>query len=183
MTSLVGQESVWKECLDQFDTPSHIFITGSPGCGKTTLIRELLQHYASQKQRSTPHLWGHESIDECMLLGPDQDRGIQTIRGQVSLFIRQMSLGKGMYRWIIVDDVDTFPHISQQALRRPMETHSHTTRFFFCSRYPSDLIPPILSRCLHIEIETLSPFDFINVTLNKYNSKLSYLIFIKTIEI
>jgi replication factor C subunit 2/4 len=155
MTSLVGQESVWKECLNQFDTPSHIFITGSPGCGKTTLIRELLQRYATQKQRSLSHLWGYESIDECMLLGPDQDRGIQTIRGQVSLFIRQMSLGKGMYRWIIVDDVDTFPHISQQALRRPMESYSHITRFLFIGTSEEDLIPALRSRCIHISMNTL----------------------------
>jgi DNA polymerase III gamma/tau subunit len=155
MTSLVGQESVWKECLDQFDTPSHIFITGSPGCGKTTLIRELLQHYAKQKLRSSSHLWGYESIDECMLLGPDQDRGIQTIRGQVSLFIRQMSLGKGIYRWIIVDDVDTFPHISQQALRRPMESYSHITRFLFIGTSEEDLIPALRSRCIHISMNTL----------------------------
>ena len=130
MASLVGQESVWKECYQQLDAPSHIFITGSAGCGKTTLIRELLQIYAREKGRATPFLWGVESIDECMLLGPDQDRGIQTIRGQVSLFIRQMSLGKGIYRWVVIDDVDTFPHISQQALRRPMESYSHITRFF-----------------------------------------------------
>lgn len=155
MTSLVGQESVWEECLNQFDTPSHIFITGSPGCGKTTLIRELLQHYATQKRRSTSHLWGYESIDECMLLGPDQDRGIQTIRGQVSLFIRQMSLGKGIYRWIIVDDVDTFPHISQQALRRPMESYSHITRFLFIGTSEEDLIPALRSRCIHISMNTL----------------------------
>lgn len=155
MTSLVGQESVWKECLNQFDTPSHIFITGSAGCGKTSLIRELLQHYAQQKKRPTPHLWGTESIDECMLLGPDQDRGIQTIRGQVSLFIRQMSLGKGIYRWVIVDDVDTFPHISQQALRRPMESYSHITRFLFIGTSEEDLIPALRSRCIHISMNTL----------------------------
>jgi putative protein kinase ArgK-like GTPase of G3E family len=52
MASLVGQESVWEECKNQFDTPSHIFITGAPGCGKTTLmIRELLQEYARQNKR------------------------------------------------------------------------------------------------------------------------------------
>jgi replication factor C subunit 2/4 len=90
-----------------------------------------------------------------MLLGPDQDRGIQTIRGQVSLFIRQMSLGKGMYRWIIVDDVDTFPHISQQALRRPMESYSHITRFLFIGTSEEDLIPALRSRCIHISMNTL----------------------------
>lgn len=155
MTSLVGQESVWEECINQFDTSSHIFITGSPGCGKTTLIRELLQLYAKQKGRPTAHLWGEETVDECMLLGPDQDRGIQTIRGQISLFIRQKAIGKDIFRWIIIDDVDTFPQISQQALRRPMESYSHITRFIFIGLSEEDLIPAIRSRCIHISMNTI----------------------------
>lgn len=154
-TQLVGQDSVWKECVNQFNTPSHIFITGSPGCGKTTLMRELLQAYARQKNRPTPHLWGVDSIDECLLLGPDQDRGIQTIRGQVSLFIRQMTIGENIFRWVIIDDVDTFPQISQQALRRPMESYSHITRFLFIGTSEDDLIPALRSRCIHIAMNTL----------------------------
>ena len=169
MTRLVGQESVWKECVDQFQTPSHIFITGSPGCGKTTLMRELLQTYATQKARPTPHLWGYESIDECLLLGPDQDRGIQTIRGQVSLFIRQMSVEEDVFRWVIIDDVDTFPHISQQALRRPMESYSHITRFLFIGTSEEDLIPALRSRCIHIAMNTLDPILYRNQFLKNAN--------------
>ena len=169
MTRLVGQESVWKECVDQFQTPSHIFITGSPGCGKTTLMRELLQTYATQKARPTPHLWGYESIDECLLLGPDQDRGIQTIRGQVSLFIRQMSVAEDVFRWVIIDDVDTFPHISQQALRRPMESYSHITRFLFIGTSEEDLIPALRSRCIHIAMNTLDPILYRNQFLKNAN--------------
>lgn len=155
MTSLVGQELVWKECMDQFDHPSHLFITGPPGCGKTTLMRDLMRLYATRKGRSTPYLWGVETIDECMLLGPDQDRGIQTIRGQVSLFIRQMSLGQDVYRWVIIDDVDTFPQISQQALRRPMESYSHITRFLFIGTSEEDLIPALRSRCIHLSMNQM----------------------------
>ena len=56
-----------------------------------------------------------------------------------------------------MDDADSLPIISQQALRRPMETHDHTTRFLFISRHSTDLIQPIKSRCLHLELETISP--------------------------
>jgi hypothetical protein len=155
MTSLVGQESVWNECVNQFDTPSHIFITGSPGCGKTTLIKELLQEYARIKKRPNGFLWGEETVDECLLLGPDQDRGIQTIRGQVSLFIRQKSIGEEIFRWVVIDDVDTFPQISQQALRRPMESYSHITRFLFIGTSEEDLIPALRSRCIHIAMNSV----------------------------
>jgi hypothetical protein len=162
MTSLVGQDSVWKECTDQFETPSHIFITGAPGCGKTTLVKELLKDYAYSKNRSNAYLWGEETVDECLLLGPDQDRGIQTIRGQVSLFIRQKSIGEEIFRWVIIDDVDTFPQISQQALRRPMESYSHITRFIFIGTSEEDLIPALRSRCIHIPMNSIDMIFYMN---------------------
>jgi DNA polymerase III gamma/tau subunit len=75
----------------------------------------------------------------------------------VAEFVRHSSAREGVYRFIVVDDADSLPIISQQALRRPMETHSHTTRFIFVSRHISDLIKPLKSRCLHVELDTISP--------------------------
>lgn len=169
MTSLVGQESVWIECINQFETPSHIFISGAPGCGKTTLVKELLKEYAYSKKRSNAYLWGEETVDECLLLGPDQDRGIQTIRGQVSLFIRQKSVGDKIFRWVIIDDVDTFPQISQQALRRPMESYSHITRFIFIGTSEEDLIPALRSRCIHIPMNSIDTIFYMKHFLRNVN--------------
>ena len=72
------------------------------------------------------------------------------------MFIRQMSVGEEIFRWVVIDDVDTFPHISQQALRRPMETYSHITRFLFIGTSEEDLIPALRSRCIHIP---MNPID------------------------
>jgi hypothetical protein len=169
MTSLVGQDSVWKECINQFNTPSHIFITGSAGCGKTTLVKELLKEYARIKNRPNYNLWGEESVDECMMLSPDQDRGIQTIRGQISMFIRQKSIGNDIFRWVIIDDVDTFPQISQQALRRPMESYSHITRFLFIGTSEEDLIPALRSRCIHIKMNQIDTIFYMSDFLKCVN--------------
>jgi hypothetical protein len=101
-----------------------------------------------------------------MLLTPDQDRGIQTIRSHVGMFIRQMAPvpvsenNRKVYRWVIIDDADTFPHISQQALRRPMETYSHITRFIFIGSSTEDLIPAIRSRCIHLTMNTFDMFEY-----------------------
>jgi GTPase SAR1 family protein len=159
MTFLVGQDSVWKECMEHLNTPSHIFLTGPAGSGKTTLMRAFLRYYAELKQRPHSDRWGLYTTDECLLLGPEQDRGIQTIRGQVSLFIRQMAIGQDIFRWVIIDDVDSFPQISQQALRRPMESYSHITRFLFIGTSEEDLIPALRSRCIHIKMNTVDIYQ------------------------
>ena len=164
MASLIGQESVWEKCKSLLTMSCHLFITGPPGSGKTTLMKELLQEYAHKTTKQNASSWGEESNDECMFLSPEQDRGIQTIRGQVSLFIRQMAPhsinGETNWRWVIIDDVDTFPQISQQALRRPMETHGHITRFIFIGNSVEDLIPAIQSRCIHVSMNLVFPMFY-----------------------
>jgi DNA polymerase III delta prime subunit len=150
---LVGQEAVY-ETLDQIvNDPPHLFFTGPFGYGKTALALQFLKQYLCQ--------FGLSSSDpEWVLhLSSDSDRGIHRVREGVAEFVRHSSSKPGIYRWIFVDDSDTLPMVSQQALRRPMETHAHTTRFLFCSRHVSDLIAPLRSRCLHIEIDTVNLQD------------------------
>jgi len=150
-SSLVGQD-VCVALLNQIlPDPPHLFISGEYGCGKTTLIHEFLTAYYS------PHGISLRDPEWTLWLSSEQDRGIHCVRQSVAEFVRHSSAREGVYRYIIVDDADSLPMISQQALRRPMETHSHTTRFIFISRYSTDLIQPLKSRCLHIEIEMMSP--------------------------
>jgi replication factor C small subunit len=150
---LLGQDSIYSTLDSILKDPPHLFFTGSFGYGKTSLALAFLKTYFQQ--------FGIDSTDpEWVLnLSSDSDRGIHRVREGVAEFVRHSSSKPGIYRWILCDDSDTLPIVSQQALRRPMETHAHTTRFLFCSRHVSDLIAPLRSRCLHIEIETVSLQD------------------------
>jgi len=150
-TTLVGQE----DCLDILNhviaDPPHIFISGGYGSGKTTMVNDFLKaYYKSHKISITDPEW-------VLWLSSEQDRGIHCVRQSVAEFVRHSAARENVYRYIVIDDADSLPIISQQALRRPMETHSHTTRFIFVSRYMGDLIKPLKSRCLHVEMETISP--------------------------
>jgi hypothetical protein len=150
-TSLLEQEEAVGILNQVLHDPPHLFFSGGYGCGKTTLMHEFLQAYYK------PHGILPSDGEWVLNLSSEQDRGIHCVRQSVAEFVRHTSSRPGVYRWIIVDDADSLPIISQQALRRPMETHAHTTRFLFLSRHSTDLIPPIKSRCLHVELETISP--------------------------
>lgn len=147
---LLGQE----ESIDMLNKviadPPHLFFSGPYGCGKTTLMREFLAAYFRLKGLVP-------DAESVLWLSSEQDRGIHCVRQSVAEFVRHSSATPGVYRWIIVDDADSLPIISQQALRRPMETHSHTTRFIFCSRHGGDLIQPLRSRCMQLELDVISP--------------------------
>lgn len=150
-SSLIGQE----DCVALFNQvlpdPPHLFLSGGYGCGKTTILHEFLKAYYK------PHGISPGDPEWTLWLSSEQDRGIHCVRQSVAEFVRHTAARPDVYRWIIVDDADSLPMISQQALRRPMETHSHTTRFLFVSRHSTDLIQPLKSRCLHLELETISP--------------------------
>ena len=164
-TKLIGQneiEDTFNRIIEDNQIP-HLFITGTYSSGKTTLLKEFIDVYYKKHNISQTSEW-------IMNLSSEKDRGIHCIRQNVTEFVHHSSAKPGIYRWILVDDADSLPIISQQALRRPMETHAHTTRFFFCSRYPSDLIAPLKSRCLHLELETISSFVIINHFLDMYKS-------------
>ena len=167
-TKLIGQDSIqeiFNKILNEDNIP-HIFVTAPYGSGKTTLLKEFINTYYKLQNIKNTSEW-------ILNLSSEKDRGIICIRKNVTEFVHHSSAKPGIYRWILIDDADSLPIISQQALRRPMETHAHTTRFFFCSRYPSDLIPPLKSRCLHLEIETISTIDYMyhyyNINKLKFN--------------
>jgi DNA polymerase III gamma/tau subunit len=150
-TTLVGQEEALGILNTVLDDPPHLFISGGYGSGKSTIVNDFLRAYYS------PHAIDLSDPEWVLWLSSEQDRGIHCIRQSVAEFVRHSSAREGVFRFIIIDDADSLPIISQQALRRPMETHLHTTRFIFVSRYMGDLIKPVKSRCLHIELEMISP--------------------------
>lgn len=164
MKRLWGQAHTYTVLEEQLADPSHLFITGPAGCGKTTLVEDFLTmfyaHHSKVQKRTS------ESI---LYLSSEKDRGIHTIREKVNDFCKRAPEFKGQLRWILFDDADSLPLISQQALRRPMETYSHLTKFIFVSRQQSSLIAPLRSRCFMIELEPVTIFDCYQPLFLRYN--------------
>ena len=141
-TSLVGMDNVLKQLEKCLDNPPHIFLVGFPGTGKSTIAKDFIKAYFKKTGVSKK-----EEKEYCVEISSHQDRGIHTFRQILNDHVRWIAPRKGVYRWIIIDDCDTLPAISQQALRRPMETFDHITRFLFISQNQESLITPLQSRC------------------------------------
>lgn len=159
--TLIGQDSAYDILDAVLQDPPHLFLTGPFGYGKTSLAKAFLEAYFRPFGLS---IYDPEWV---LHLSSESDRGIHRIREGVAEFVRHSSNNPKVFRWIFVDDSDTLPIVSQQALRRPMETHAHTTRFIFCSRHVSDLIAPLRSRCLHVEIDSVALHDLLDNEVQK----------------
>ena len=147
-TNLVGMDSIISQLEMCLDNPPHIFLVGFPGTGKSTLARDFIKSYFKKHS-----ITKSEEKEYCVEISSHQDRGIHTFRQILNDHVRWIAPRKGVHRWIIIDDCDTLPAISQQALRRPMETFDHITRFLFISQNQESLITPLQSRCHIILIE------------------------------
>jgi hypothetical protein len=149
-TELLSYEKLWARIQPFYTAPTHFAVTGVAGCGKTTFVREFLRNYY------TLHGIENPQKDWIFFLNGEQDRGIHRVRESLLDFVRQPTKQKGVCRWVVVDDMDTFPELSQQALRRPMELYKHVTCFIFVGNHFNSLIPPLQSRCKHFGVDIIS---------------------------
>ena len=156
---LFGQDALLQTIRDSFTNLPHFFITGPAGCGKTTFLETCI------------HLFKTEApfeVESVLYLSSEKDRGIHTIRDKVNDYCKRGHAKPNCLRFIVIDDADALPLISQQALRRPMETYAHLTRFLFASRSVSHMIEPLRSRCCSIEMEPISPVDIFPKFVESY---------------
>jgi DNA polymerase III delta prime subunit len=161
---LLGYERLWKDVEPLIEKPTHICVTGPAGCGKTTFMNLFLREYFNKVG-----ITEKEQDEWLFYLNGDQDRGIHRIRESLLDFVRQTNKKQGVIRWVIVDDMDTFPELSQQALRRPMELYKNNTCFFFIGNHLSSLIPPLQSRCKCFTADALMLEVFGKIILERLN--------------
>lgn len=160
MHPLFGQDALFQTIRESYSNLPHLFITGPPGCGKTTFLEQCIQMF---KTEAPFH------VESVLYLSSEKDRGIHTIRDKINDYCKRGHAKPNSLRFIVIDDADALPLISQQALRRPMETFAHLTRFLFASRSISHMIEPLRSRCCSIEMEPISPVDAFPRFVELYN--------------
>jgi DNA polymerase III delta prime subunit len=157
-TKILAQEDAVQICEQAIKHPIHLFFYGFNGLGKTTLAFDFFDSYARA------HGIQPRDPDYFLFLTADQDRGIHTVRAKLADFVKGGVKKRGITRWVLIDDADTLPEVSQQALRRPMEQYAHLTCFLFIANSSECLIHALQSRC--------QPVRFIPVPIMIYMDEL-----------
>jgi DNA polymerase III delta prime subunit len=162
-TKILGQDDAIQICLRALQCPTHLFFYGLHGLGKTTLAMDFFDSYAKL------HNIAPRDPDFFLFLTAEQDRGIHTVRAKLADFTRGMSKKPGVIRWVLIDDADTLPEVSQQALRRPMEQYAHLTCFLFIANSSECLIHALQSRAQPVRFLPVPVMLHIDTLLSRLN--------------
>ena len=156
MDSLIGQDHIVHFLKEHIDAPPHFMFFGPSGCGKTSMTRAFLNAYLTK--HGVPK---DEHKDYILLLNSVDDRGIGTIRGTLTEFVRRARRYPAAKAWVWMDDADSVPTVSQQALRRILEIYEPYVRFLFVASGPEPFIEPLQSRCVMLQ------FLPVNILMNR----------------
>ena len=146
MDAILGQESTVEFLRGRIKNPPHIILWGPTGVGKTLLANTWIT-----EQLTSQGVPGQHHATMTLRLSSADDRGIAAIRQRLTEFVRRVRPIAGTVAWVLLDDADNLPVVTQQALRRILELHAHQTRFCFVAQTPEHFIEPIQSRCVMLQ--------------------------------
>jgi DNA polymerase III delta prime subunit len=116
----------------------NLLFSGSPGTGKTTLGKMLINEL------------GVDEYDVLYANGSKEGRKIEWVDKLIS-FCQTMPYGD--FKVVFIDEADYLnPNSVQPAMRNLMEDYSHSVRFILTCNYPNKVIPPLHSRLQQLHI-------------------------------
>ena len=137
----------------------HLLMSGSPGIGKTTLAKVLLNEL---------HIEDYDVLE----VNASRETGIDFIKDTIVPFISMIPFGP--FRVVLLDEADYLTPNAQAILRGVMEEYSNTARFILTCNYPNRIIPAIHSRC--------QGYHFEKIDVNEYTARVATILVEEGIE-
>lgn len=167
LSSLVGQQSMVASLRLQMASrpPQTFLLTGSTGCGKTSLARiiALSLQCTHQKEWGDPceacyakepnldrGIWGYFSVHE---INASSTRGVEEL-GKVAEIARFRPMA-GLQRVIILDEAQRASTEAQNLLLKIFEHPPKTTTWIIATTEQSKILPTLRRRCFDLKLSGL----------------------------
>ena len=118
----------------QTENIPNLLLTGSPGTGKTTVAKAMLEELGC----------------DYIILNAALNRGIDLVRSEISTFASSISLTGGR-KYIILDEADYLTPEAQASMRNLIETFSKNCGFIFTCNFKNRIIAPLRSRLSEVD--------------------------------
>jgi DNA polymerase III delta prime subunit len=129
-------KQTFQEFVNQGNIPN-LLLSGSAGCGKTTVARAMLEELGC----------------DYIVINGSLNGNIDTLRYEIMQFASSVSLMGGR-KYVILDEADYLnPNSTQPALRNFMEEFSRNCGFILTCNFKNRIIEPLHSRCSVVEFK------------------------------
>jgi len=123
----------------------HLLLSGSPGIGKTTLSKVLLNEI------------GIEEYD-ILEVNASRETGIDFIRDKIVPFIQMMPFGP--FKVVLLDEADRLSQQAQDSLKGIIEEYSKFARFILTCNSPNRIVPALHSRCQQMHFASIDQTEY-----------------------
>lgn len=123
----------------------HLLLSGSPGIGKTTMAKMLVNEI------------GIEDAD-VLEVNASRETGIDFIREKIITFVSMIPWGP--FKVVLLDEADRLSPHAQDSLKGVIEEYSTFARFILTCNTPSRIAPALHSRCQQFHFTKLDQTEF-----------------------
>jgi DNA polymerase III delta prime subunit len=124
----------------------HLLLSGTPGIGKTTMAKILVNEI------------GIQDVD-VLDVNASRETGIDFIRNKIVPFIS--SIAWGPFKVVLLDEADRLSPQAQDSLKGIVEEYSAYARFILTCNNPNMVVPALHSRCQQFHFTKLDQTEFI----------------------